>query len=131
MPEFPERDPRTIKSEFDVWLRHSMIYNNPPPEGKSGQNLKTYPALTKAKKVKYKKTILHYLDEMESKDDVLSIRKHEGRAVAVELDGIVRYMWRDDIYTKRELDESQASKRAGLRALRGKPQRNVGKDPTG
>lgn len=120
MAEIPPRDPRVVDAVFDVWTNRQMIFNNPSKRG--GQNLKTYQPLTKAKKVKYTGVILKYLDSMEKKSDMGFER---GRAVAIELDGIVRYVWRDDLYTKAELDESQRSKKAGLRALCSKSKGDV------
>jgi len=124
MPELPPRDPRTIKSEFDVWTSSEMIFNNPPPKGKGGQNLKTYPRFTKAKKVKYNKERLWYLDNMEKRGDLKG-----SRAVAIELDGIVRYVWREDVYTEEEFKDAQKGHKAGLRMLRSKPKGDVDKEP--
>ena len=128
MTEFPPIDPRTIKSEFDVWTSKEMIFNNPSPKGSGGQNLKTYPRFTKAKKVKYDKVRMRYLNDMEKRGNLAGVVC--GRAVAIEMDGIVRYVWREDVYTEDEFKEAQKTHKAGLRMLRSKPKGNVDQKPT-
>ncbi|MBN2258105.1 MAG: hypothetical protein JW704_09800 [Anaerolineaceae bacterium] len=96
-----------------------MKFNNPPR-----QNIRTYGRFTPAKKVKYTKGILRYLDEMEEK--VIEWNENMGRAVAIQLDGMVRYVWRGDLLSKKEYDEVQKKTRAGIGMLRQKRGGDVG-----
>lgn len=114
----PDRDHRTIKAEFDVWLAREMLFNHPPR-----QDVRKYPKFYKAKKVKYTKQILRYLDRMEAKE----FEDHRCRAVAIYLDGMVRYVWRSDLLSQKEYDDVQKKQRHGLGILRQKLGRNVGK----
>jgi hypothetical protein len=110
----PYRDSRTIQAEFDVWLSRELIFNRPP-----GYNIKKYPKFYKAKKIKYTGSVLKYLDRMENKG--LGDR---GRAVAIFLDGMIRYVWRSDVLSRKEYDEIQ---RNGMGVLRSKLRRDVDK----
>ena len=105
------RDPRVVKAVFDVWLTSDMIFNNPP-----GQNLKNYRKHTKAKKVRYTKKIIAYLDRMEDKD----IGQGDRVAVAIRLDDKVRYVWRERVLSKNEYDAIKAQQSYRLRMLRKK-----------
>lgn len=114
-----KRDSRIVKASFDVWLSRSMLFNNPP-----GRNIKRYRQYTKAEKVKYTKKIEMYLDKMES--DWFK-REHENRtAVAIKLDGIIRYVWREDLLSEKQYDEIKEKHQAGLRILCKNTGRNVG-----
>lgn len=114
-----ERDSRLVKASFDVWLSRSMIFNNPP-----GMNLKTYKKYTKTKKVKYTRKIEMYLDKMENNWFKC---EHENRtAVAIKLDGIIRYVWREDLLSEKEYDEIRKKHQDGLRILCKNTRGNVG-----
>lgn len=110
----PDRDSRTIKAEFDVWLSRELIFNQPPR-----YNIKKYPKFYKAKKIKYTSNILKYLDRMESKNF-----NGRYRAVAIYLDGMVRYVWRNDLLSRKEYDEIQ---KEGIGILHSKFRRDVDK----
>jgi hypothetical protein len=124
--KYPPRDPRLVEAVFYVWLSKEMIFNNP------GKGVKRYPKNTKAEKVKYNKKILRYLDRMEEKVDSV-IRadgvsiEDLGRAVAIKMDGLVRYVWRSDLMTEREFDEKRTAQKKKLGMLRKKPRRTVDK----
>lgn len=114
-----KRDPRIVKAVFDVWLSRSIIFNNPP-----GNNIKVYAQYTRAEKVKYTNKIQIYLDRME---DEWFKHKHEKRiSVAIKLDNIIRYVWREDILSKKEYDEVKERQQTNLRMLFKKSKRNVG-----
>lgn len=105
------RDSRIVKAEFDVWLAREMSFNNPP-----GFNIRRYRKYARGKKVKYTPSMLSYLDRMEQSD-------HTGkacRAVAIELGGKIRYVWRSDLLTRKEYDKVQEKQRSGLGMLRKK-----------
>ena len=123
MSEFPERDPRTIKAVFNVWLSRDMLFNNPHP-GKPGSNTKKYKKYTKAEKVKYSNEIIRRLNDWEEK----YFEESGGdRCVAIRLDGIVRYMWRRDVLTEAEYGRIQEKQKAGISVIRSKLKRDVGK----
>lgn len=112
----PERDRRTIDSEFDVWLSRDMLFNTPP-----GLNIRKYSKYTKAKKIKYTRMILRYLDRMEE----VGFRGRKCRAVAIRLGKIIRYVWRSDLLSRREYEEIQKEQRLGLEVLRKKQRGSV------
>ncbi len=115
-----KRDPRIVKAVFDVWLSRSIIFNNPP-----GNNIKAYAQYTRAEKVKYTNKIQIYLDRMEYE---WFKHKHEKRiSVAIKLDNIIRYVWREDVLSKKEYDEVKERQQTNLRMLFKKSKRNVGK----
>jgi hypothetical protein len=115
-----KRDPRLVKASFDVWLSRSIIFNNPP-----GNNIKVYRQYTKAEKVKYTNKIQIYLDRIENE---LFKLKHEKRiSVAIKLDNIIRYVWREDILSKKEYDEVKERQQTNLRVLFKKSKGDVGK----
>lgn len=116
----PEHNPKTIKAVFDVWLSREMVFNNP-----TGRNLKKYPKYYKSGKIKYTKRILSYLYNME--DAEYDDHPDQGRAVAIKIDGLIRYVWRSDVLIKKEYDEIQKKQRAGFGVLCKKLGRNVGK----
>ena len=107
----PARDSRIEKAEFEVWLAREMCFNNPP-----GLNIRTYGRYTKAKKVKYTPKMMRYLDNMERTD----VRNVGCNAVVIELGGKLRYVWRSDLFTRKEYDEIQKEQRSRLGALRKK-----------
>jgi hypothetical protein len=115
-----KRDPRVIKASFDVWLNRDMLFNNPP-----GMNIKIYRKYTKAKKIRYTRKIQFYLDKMED-----AYFKHEHLrkvAVAIKLDDIVRYVWREDVLSEKEYDEINEKQRKSLGILCKNTRRDVGK----
>jgi len=118
MPRFSDRDDRTIKTVFDVWLARDMLFHNPE------RGFRVYEKYTKCEKVKYDTKILRYLDEMERR--VVDWNDGMGRAVAIRMDKKIRYMWRGDLLTEKEYEEIQQRKREGLRMLREKSKRDVG-----
>lgn len=115
-----KRDPRLVKASFDVWLSRSMIFNNPP-----GNNIKVYRQYTKAEKVKYTNKIQIYLDRMEN--NWFKCEHNRRTAVAIKLDSIVRYVWREDVLSKKEYDEIKEKQQTNLRILFKKSRGNVGK----
>jgi hypothetical protein len=121
---YPPRDQRVIDSQFDIWLARDLLFNNPP-----GVNFRRYPKYSKAKKVKYTRVILRYLDKMEKTGEVLDMGDR-GRAVAIELGGMLRYVWRVDLLTEAEYDEAKKRQAPKLASLRKKLRRNVGTEPT-
>lgn len=112
--KFGPQDKRVAKAELDVWLGRDMAFNTPP-----GQNIKRYSKYTQCKKVEYTSKILDYLDRME---DVLFPVEHDhnGRACAIKLDGVVRYVWRSDLLNEEEYGREQEKHRSGIRDLRKK-----------
>lgn len=113
------RDDRVVKAEFDVWLARDMFFNNPP-----GLNIRKYSIYTIAKKVKYTRAILRYLDRMEGK----SRSRGGDHAVAIKLGGKIRYVWRKDLLSKKEYDAIKKKQGAKLGVLRKKLRGDVGKD---
>jgi len=105
-----KRDPRVIKSSFDVWLARDMDFNNLP-----GRNIKTYRRFTKATKIKYTNKICSYLDKMEYKQSRMAGENKV--AVAIKLDGTIRYVWRCDVLTEKEYNEIQNSQKDNIRNL--------------
>lgn len=95
---FPKRDKRLCDAVFDVWLSRDMTFN-------SQDGFIIFAKHTKAKKIKYDYAIELYLDNMENKSVLYDASF--GRAVAIELGGMVRYVWRSDVLTEEEMSRNQ------------------------
>lgn len=94
MNNFPRRDKCLCDAVFDVWLSKDMTFN-------SQNGFIVFAKHTKAKKIKYDYAIESYLDNMENKSVLYDASF--GRAVAIELGGMVRYVWRSDVLTEEEM----------------------------
>lgn len=105
MADLGKIDERVIRAEFPVWLARDLLFNNPP-----GQNHKRYEMHTMAKKVKYTNKMLDYLYKMEASSHFYDPKF--GRAVAIELDGMIRFVWRADLLTE-EAYENVKKQRIG------------------
>jgi hypothetical protein len=110
MPDLGKIDERIVSAEFEVRLARDMLFNNPP-----GQNFKTYSIYTKADKVKYNGKIQQYLYDMERKENHYT--SSMGRAVAIKLDGLTRFVWRSDLLSKDEYDAVKREHNEKLRDL--------------
>lgn len=119
-----DRPDSIIKSKLQLYLANDMLFNNPP-----GYNAKSYRAGTKCEKVIYNSYILRYLNNMEDHPNSKYV-SGKTRAVAVSLDGMVRYMWRDDVLTEAEYAKKVELDRRRISLLRQKQRGNVdsGKD---
>lgn len=102
MFNFPDRDQRLVESEFNVWLARDMYFNDEP-----GNNIYKYRKYTKAKKIKYTKLILKYLDKMEMQLE----NNDNGRSVAIEMGGKIRYVWRIDLLSEKEYNAAKEEQR--------------------
>lgn len=96
------RPEKMVKASIDVWLADDMLFNNPP-----GMNIKKYKRFTKAVKIPYKREHIFWLDRMELAIES-RMHKEDIRAVAILLDGKVRYVWRDDVLNKEEYTNERA-----------------------
>ena len=121
MSFYPERDPRTIKAKFDVWLARDMLFRDP-----KSKQVKRFEKHTKAFKIRYDTRILRYLDRMENHYGEDSAEM--GRAVAINLDGMIRYVWRKDVLTEAEYNEARKRQRSKFGAFRKKLRGDVGED---
>jgi len=110
MADLGKIDERIISVEFEVRLAHEMLFNNPP-----GQNFKTYPMYTKAEKIKYNGKIQQYLYDMERNETHYD--PSMGRAVAIKLDGLTRFVWRSDLLSVEEYGKINKDQNARLRNL--------------
>jgi len=94
------RKPRTKKiseAVFPVWLAKKMLFNQPDK-----RRVIEYRMYTECLKVKYTPAILKYLDKMEK---IAGDIKAEDTAIAISLNGMVRYVWRSDVFVKSEFDK--------------------------
>lgn len=112
MPDLGKIDERVVSAEFEVRLARDMLFNNPP-----GQNFKKYAIYSKAEKIKYSGKIQQYLYDMER--DEVHYSSSMGRAVAINLDGLTRFVWRSDLLSKDEYD--------AIKRDHGEKLRNLGK----
>jgi len=124
MEHYPRRDPRTVNASFDVWLARDLLFNDPVK-----REIRRYERFTMARKVRYSGKILRYLDRME--DTIGAINEGKGRAVAIKLGGMVRYLWRVDVLTAEEYDEVKKGQGAKLRDFRKKHRGHVGQGGPG
>lgn len=115
-------NPEVARATFPVWLSRDMAFNDPQEKV-----VKKYHKFTKAEKVKYTKKIEQYLSEMEDKPKLFG-DTDSGRAVAIKLDGRVRYVWRADVLTEAEYNEVKKRHRVGVDMLRQKLNRPVDKE---
>jgi hypothetical protein len=110
MPNLGKIDERLITAEFEVRLARDMLFNNPP-----GQHYKKYSIYTKASKVKYNGKIQQYLYDMEQNENHYASKI--GRAVAIKLDGLTRFVWRSDLLSEDEYNAINRERTAGIRNL--------------
>lgn len=116
-----DRPQAVIKARIKVRLARDMDFNNPP-----GRNIKRYVKYTQAEKVPYNSAIMAYLNSME--DSLFSEYKESGvRAVAIFLDGMIRYVWRSDLLTEEEFENGRKARASSVAKVLSKSVKNVGK----
>ena len=111
------------KQKIDLWTAHDMTFVLSREKG-----IGTIPQFTPCVKPPYTKKIRGYLDKMEES----GFGRSDGRpkAVAVKLEGMLRYVWRTDVLTREEYDVHRKKKLTSLGALRQKPGGTVGEGGT-
>jgi len=114
------RPPSIKKAKFPLWTAVPLTFRDPVK-----RDFKTYPKYTKCEKVVYTSMIEGYLDSFEDRH---ADACRGGRAVAIKLDGRVRYLWRYEVLTEAEYNEVQKKQRSKLDLLRKKRVRVVGKE---
>jgi len=121
------RDSRIVAAEFDVYLSRDLRFNDPEK-----REIGTYSEHTRARKVRYTSEMLRKLDRMEDRRMFTDPQDPSVRAVAIHLDGRLRYVWRTDLLTEKEFDGVQREqKETALRVLRKKSRGSVGESDNG
>lgn len=92
------------KAEIDLWTSKDLWFVD------NGCLKKILP-YTECQKIKYNSKIKQYLEVMEEKNT------SSGTAVAVKLDGKVRYVWRSDLLNRKQFDEIRKKQRSRLRVF--------------
>jgi len=109
------------KAKIDLWTAHDMDFMISKKRG-----VGTIPRFTSCVKPPYTSKIKEYLKWMEEK----SMVRPDGnpKAVCVQLEGILRYLWRTDVLTREEYEKVKAAERSGAIGVFGsKSKRAMGK----
>lgn len=114
MPRDPAKLTKTDKTRIELWTAHDMVFVLDKERGQG-----TIPRFTACVKPVYTNKIKAYLANMERQG--FGRPDDRTRAVAVKLEGQLRYVWRTDVLTKEEYDAAKEKERTSLSALRSKP----------
>ena len=112
----PKLSDKVIFGEFDLLTSREMLFNNP-----AKKEVITYPRFTQCKKIPYKQEMLSRFNAYEKTQECTP----ENRCVIIELDGLVRYVSRSDVYIESEKDKAVKCDKGRLRGLRKNSKRNV------
>jgi hypothetical protein len=121
------RNKKVDAAQFDVYLSRELKFNDPEKK-----EIRTYPAYTPARKVKYTSEIVRKLDRREDRRMFTDPQDPSVRAVAIHLGGRLRYVWRTDLLTEKEFDEVRREQNeAAVRVLAKKSRGSVGEGDGG
>lgn len=112
---------KTDLAKLDLYTAKDMTFVI-----RKGEDARTIPRFTPCKKPKYTREIKDYLVNMEEKHPFRP--KDAPFAVCVELEGMLRYVWRTDVLTQKEYDEARKADKVSLGVFLQKRQRAVGED---
>jgi hypothetical protein len=111
---------KTERTRMELWTARDMDFVITPGIGPKGVGriLRHTPCV----KPVYTLKIKDYLRWMETKNP----EKAAGdKAVCIKLEGMLRYVWRSDVFTKEEHDAAKDRDRDSLRILGAKSRRSV------
>lgn len=106
------------KIKVDLWLARDLSF-------RIDKEIVVVPRFTKCYKPKYTNKIKKYLQWMEGHP--IFRRKSDARAICIHLEGMLRYVWRDDVLTKKEYQIELEVENERKREFRNKAARVLGK----